>query len=101
MRLALVLLALGTLLHLYRLAEPRRVVFDEVHFGGFVTNYLGDHSYFFDIHPPHAKLLIAGVAALGGYRGSQPFEKLDQPIEKVSPALPPTRTDRPSNASGC
>jgi dolichyl-phosphate-mannose--protein O-mannosyl transferase len=86
-RLALVLLALGALLHLYRLAEPRRVVFDEVHFGGFVTNYLGDHSYFFDIHPPHAKLLIAGVAALGGYRGSQPFEKLDQPIEKVSPGL--------------
>jgi dolichyl-phosphate-mannose-protein mannosyltransferase len=86
-RLVLVLLALGALLHLYRLAEPRRVVFDEVHFGGFVTNYLGDHSYFFDIHPPHAKLLIAGVAALGGYRGSQPFENLDQPIEKVSPAL--------------
>lgn len=86
-RLVLVLLALGALLHLYRLAEPRRVVFDEVHFGGFVTNYLGDHSYFFDIHPPHAKLLIAGVAALGGYRGSQTFENLDQPIEKVSPAL--------------
>jgi dolichyl-phosphate-mannose--protein O-mannosyl transferase len=86
-RLVLVLLALGALLHLYRLAEPRRIVFDEVHFGGFVTNYLGDHSYFFDIHPPHAKLLIAGVAALGGYRGDQPFESLDQPIEKVSPAL--------------
>ena len=75
------------MLHLYRLAEPRRVVFDEVHFGGFVTNYLGDRAYFFDIHPPHAKLLIAGVAALGGYRGSQPFENLDQPIEHVSPAL--------------
>jgi dolichyl-phosphate-mannose--protein O-mannosyl transferase len=86
-RLALVLLALGALLHLYRLDEPRRVVFDEVHFGGFVTNYLGDHRYFFDIHPPHAKLLIAGVAAAGGYRGEQPFKDLDQAIEKVSPAL--------------
>lgn len=86
-RLVLVLLAVGAFLHLYRLAEPRRVVFDEVHFGGFVTSYLGDRSYFFDIHPPHAKLLIAGVAALGGYRGDQPFESLDQPIEKVSPAL--------------
>ena len=63
------------------------MVFDEVHFGGFVTAYLGDHGYFFDIHPPHAKLLIAGVAALGGYRGAQPFKDLDQPIEKVSPAL--------------
>jgi dolichyl-phosphate-mannose-protein mannosyltransferase len=86
-RLVLVLLVLGAGLHLYRLAEPRRVVFDEVHFGGFVTHYLGDHGYFFDIHPPHAKLLIAGLAALGGYRGDQPFESLDQPIEKVSPTL--------------
>jgi dolichyl-phosphate-mannose-protein mannosyltransferase len=86
-RLALVLLALGALLHLYRLSEPRRIVFDEVHFGGFVNNYLGDHAYFFDIHPPHAKLLIAGVAAVGGYRGEQPFQDLDQAIEKASPAL--------------
>ena len=86
-RLALLLLALGALLHLYRLAEPRRVVFDEVHFGGFVNNYLGDHAYFFDIHPPHAKLLIAGVAALGGYRGEQPIKDLDQAIEKAPTAL--------------
>jgi dolichyl-phosphate-mannose-protein mannosyltransferase len=86
-RLALVLLALGALLHFYRLAEPRRIVFDEVHFGGFVSSYLGDHRYFFDIHPPHAKLVVAGVAALGGYRGEQRFEGLGDPIDAVSPAL--------------
>jgi dolichyl-phosphate-mannose-protein mannosyltransferase len=85
-RLALILLALGALLHFHRLAEPRRIVFDEVHFGGFVSSYLGDHRYFFDIHPPHAKLVIAGVAALGGYRGEQAFEGLGDPIDAVSPA---------------
>jgi dolichyl-phosphate-mannose-protein mannosyltransferase len=86
-RLALVLLALSALLHFYRLAEPRRIVFDEVHFGGFVSSYVGDHRYFFDIHPPHAKLVVAGVAALGGYRGEQVFEGLGDPIDAVSPAL--------------
>jgi dolichyl-phosphate-mannose--protein O-mannosyl transferase len=86
-RLLLILTALSALLHGFRLSEPRRVVFDEVHFGGFVSSYLGDRRYFFDIHPPHAKLLIAGVAALGGYHGDQSFKGLGDPINKVSPAL--------------
>jgi dolichyl-phosphate-mannose-protein mannosyltransferase len=86
-RLLLILLTLGAALHLFRLGEPRQVVFDEVHFGGFVSAYCGSGEYFFDIHPPHAKLLIAGTAALGGYRGDQPFEKLGEPYTRVSPAL--------------
>ena len=86
-RLLLILLALGAALHLFRLNEPRSVVFDEVHFGGFASAYCGSREYFFDIHPPHAKLLIAGAAALGGYRGDQPFEKLGEVYTRVSPAL--------------
>jgi len=87
MRLAGALLALAAFLHLYRLSEPARVVFDEVHFADQASAYCGSHGYFFDVHPPHAKLLIAGVAALGGYRGDQSFESLDDPIDQVSPAL--------------
>jgi dolichyl-phosphate-mannose--protein O-mannosyl transferase len=86
-RLLLILLTLGAALHLFRLGDPDRVVFDEVHFGGFVSAYCGSGEYFFDIHPPHAKLLIAAVAALGGYQGDQPFEELGEPITRVSPAL--------------
>ena len=86
-RLLLILLTLGAALHLFRLGEPQKVVFDEVHFGGFVSAYCGSGEYFFDIHPPHAKLLIAGAAALGGYRGGQSFEKLGEPYTRVSPAL--------------
>jgi len=85
-RLLLLLFALSAALHGYKLSEPRFVVFDEVHFGGFVNDYYA-RQIFFDIHPPHAKLLIAGAAIAGGYRGDQDFQKLGAPITQVSPAL--------------
>jgi len=85
-QLLLILFALSAVLHLYKLSEPRNVVFDEVHFGGFINNY-HDGRLFFDIHPPHAKLIISGAAIAGGYRGEQDFKKLGTPITGVSPAL--------------
>jgi dolichyl-phosphate-mannose--protein O-mannosyl transferase len=85
-QLLLILFALSAALHFYRLAEPRNVVFDEVHFGGFINDY-HDGRLFFDIHPPHAKLIISGAAIAGGYRGEQDFKKLGTPITKASPAL--------------
>lgn len=57
---------------------PQSVVFDEVHFGKFVTAYCCTGEHFFDIHPPHAKLLIAGTAWLGGYQGGFDFENIGQ-----------------------
>jgi dolichyl-phosphate-mannose-protein mannosyltransferase len=85
-QLILILFALTAVLHGYKLSEPRHVVFDEVHFGGFINDY-HDGRLFFDIHPPHAKLLIAGAAVAGGYRGDQDFKKLGTEITEVSPAL--------------
>ena len=85
-QLLLILFALSAALHFFKLSEPRYVVFDEVHFGGFINDY-HDGRLFFDIHPPHAKLLIAGAAVAGGYRGDQDFQKLGDPITEVSPAL--------------
>jgi dolichyl-phosphate-mannose--protein O-mannosyl transferase len=85
--LFLVLLGLGLFLHLFRLSDPSHVVFDEVHFGRFANWYLDSHAYYFDVHPPHGKMLIAGVAALGGYEGDQSFERINEPYEQVSPAL--------------
>ena len=74
----LVLLGVGFCLHFVALAYPREVIFDEVHFGKFVTAYCCTGERFFDIHPPHAKLLVAGVAWVGGYRGgpSVPYAPL-------------------------
>ena len=71
------LLGAGVLTRFYGLAWPDEVVFDEVHFGKFITGYLTGQ-YFFDIHPPTGKLLIAAVAWASGFRGTQPFQKIGE-----------------------
>lgn len=76
-------LAVGGILTHFALAYPDQVIFDEVHFGKFVTAYCCTGERFFDIHPPHAKLLIAGAAWLGGYRGGFSFENIGQAYTDV------------------
>lgn len=55
---------------------PDRVVFDEVHFGKFASYYL-ERTYFFDLHPPFAKLLIALVGYLVGFDGKFKFDNIN------------------------
>lgn len=83
--LVVILLIVSGATHLVGLGNPREVVFDEVHFGKFVTAYCCTGERFFDIHPPHAKLLIAAAAKLSGYRGGFSFEHIGQPYGSVSP----------------
>lgn len=80
-----VLLLLSAATHFIGLGTPREVIFDEVHFGKFVTSYCCSRERFFDIHPPHAKLLIAGAVNLSGYDGTLPFENIGQPYGEYSP----------------
>ncbi|KKU43689.1 MAG: Glycosyl transferase family 39 [Parcubacteria group bacterium GW2011_GWA2_46_7] len=63
-----VLTIFGLVLHLGFLSYPNETVFDEVHFGKFASAYFTG-AYYFDIHPPLGKLLIALGAWLGGYGG--------------------------------
>lgn len=79
------LLSVGAVTHLLWLSYPREVIFDEVHFGKFVTAYCCTRERFFDIHPPHAKLLVAGTAALTGYDGGFSFDHIGQPYDAVNP----------------
>lgn len=75
----LLLLLIGLLTHFIGLGHPDSVVFDEVHFGKFVNDYAFTGQRLFDIHPPHAKLLIAGVARSAGYDGKADFDHIGEP----------------------
>ena len=81
----LLLLGVSLLTRLVWLDYPRQVVFDEVHFGKFVNAYCCSGERIFDIHPPHGKLLVAGLAKLGGYEGDFLFEHIGQAYADETP----------------
>lgn len=63
---AAVLIVLGLITRFIFISNPAQVVFDEVHFGKFVSSYFTGN-YYFDIHPPLGKMIIAAGAWFGGY----------------------------------
>ncbi|PJE51344.1 MAG: hypothetical protein COV29_01150 [Candidatus Yanofskybacteria bacterium CG10_big_fil_rev_8_21_14_0_10_36_16] len=71
----IILLVVSFAVHLIYFGYPNSVVFDEVHFGKFVSNYLSGE-YYFDIHPPLGKLLISGVAKLVGFEPDFDFASI-------------------------
>ena len=66
---------LGFFVRLFRIYQPSSVVFDEVHFGKFASRYIKS-SYFVDVHPPLAKLLITLAGWLFGYNGDFDFKDI-------------------------
>jgi dolichyl-phosphate-mannose-protein mannosyltransferase len=86
-RFVVTLLLVGLFLHFFRLDQPAEVVFDEVHFGSFADAYCCSGEYFFDVHPPHGKLLAALGLKLGGYEGGQSFTTIGTPLSHVNPFL--------------
>lgn len=64
----------------YKIWYPKEVVFDEVHFGKFASYYL-ERSYYFDLHPPLAKMAIAFIGWLCGYNGRYKFDNIGDSYE--------------------
>ena len=60
-----VLTFLAAVTRLAAITHPRAIVFDEVYFRDAALRYLHG-SYYFDLHPPLGKLLLAGWARLFG-----------------------------------
>jgi len=74
--LALILLiALSFTTHFWALGQPNEVVFDEVHFGKFASAYYTGN-YYFDIHPPLGKLILAAGGRLTGFEPGFSFESI-------------------------
>ncbi|KAJ8908096.1 hypothetical protein NDN08_008191 [Rhodosorus marinus] len=57
---------------MYRLGYPKKVVFDEFHFGKFV-NWTIQRKYYFDIHPPLGKLILTAWGLFTGYEAVDGF----------------------------
>src|SRR3990167_7101594 len=72
-----IILALSILTHFAFFGHPNETVFDEVHFGKFISGYF-THEYFFDIHPPLGKLLISGMGYIGGFKPGFSFGEIGQ-----------------------
>ncbi|CAG8739794.1 18878_t:CDS:2, partial [Acaulospora morrowiae] len=75
----IIVLAILTILsfatRFYMISHPKEVVFDEVHFGKFASYYL-KRTYYFDVHPPLGKLMIAAMGWILGYDGHFDFNKI-------------------------
>ncbi|XP_041368198.1 protein O-mannosyl-transferase 1-like [Gigantopelta aegis] len=73
MQLALTLVTLAT--RIWHISFPHAVVFDELHFAKFASLYL-KKVFFFDVHPPLGKILLAAAAEFGGYNGNASFDRI-------------------------
>jgi len=75
------LLTMWTRLH--KVSQPAWVCWDETHFGKMASWYI-NRTFFFDVHPPLGKMLIAGMGYTTGYNGTHPFEKPGDPYDDHS-----------------
>ncbi|XP_059608040.1 protein O-mannosyltransferase 1 [Phlebotomus argentipes] len=84
--MAWMLFVLAFVTRTFRLAQPRNVVFDEVHYGKYVSLYMRN-TFFFDQHPPLGKQLIAGLASVVNYNGNYTFSKIGLPYSENVPVF--------------
>ncbi|KAJ2719648.1 Protein O-mannosyltransferase 2 [Coemansia sp. Benny D115] len=67
----------------YRIGRANHVVWDEAHFGKFGAYYV-NHTFYHDVHPPLAKMLVGLSEILTGFDGSFRFTSGHQYPENVN-----------------
>ncbi|KOC67579.1 Protein O-mannosyltransferase 1 [Habropoda laboriosa] len=82
--ISVILLVTGLITRLYRLEEPRSIVFDELHYGKYVGLYM-KRIFFFDSHPPLGKQLISAAAYLAGFNGQFKFDRIGNSYADIVP----------------
>ena len=75
--LSILFLVMAITTRYYHVHVPSEVVFDEVHFGKFASYYIR-RTYYFDVHPPLGRLLLAFVSSSFGYKGHFNFSKIGE-----------------------
>jgi len=76
-RYFLFVLVISLFSHLLFFGHPNDVVFDEVFYGSQIQNYFTGE-YYFDVHPPLGKLLIASAGKMMGFSHFHDYGKTDQ-----------------------
>lgn len=71
----ILVIIISALTHGLYFGHPNTTVFDEVHFGKFVSSYYTGE-YYFDIHPPLGKLIIAGAAKVVNFEPAFSFASI-------------------------
>ena len=72
-----IIITASLITHFLFFGQPRETVFDEVHFGKFISGYF-THEYFFDIHPPLGKLMISGMGYISDFKPGFSFAEIGQ-----------------------
>ena len=78
--LAILIISVGV--RMWDLKSPGAVVFDEVHFGKFAGRHL-NRTFFVDVHPPLAKLMITAAGYVSGYDGKFAFDQIGMDYESA------------------
>ncbi|XP_045511379.1 protein O-mannosyltransferase 1 [Colias croceus] len=80
----LILLCLGLCTRLFNLDNPHYIVFDELHYGRYVSLYTKG-VFFFDAHPPLGKQLLYLAGRMAGYDGNFTFDRIGSPYTENVP----------------
>jgi len=84
--LILAITSLSFLTRMYSIDKPSHVCWDETHFGKMASWYI-NRTFFFDVHPPLGKMVIALAGFTTGYDGRFAFEKPGDEYDHLSQYL--------------